>query len=301
MQLLFSSAGVIAGVSAPSVIKAGHPKIADRLRMDARLALLLAALSSASGASRRVSTVSELNNALGEESVDDITLNAGTYLLTATIGSSSCATADLTVCGIAKDLRLAAASGQEGQVLLDGQGARRILQVRTGGDVSLHGLHIRNGKAPLTPAGTQESGGAVILFGGRLAVSSCTLTACQAKYGGVFSTIVSAANSDVVLTVSGSVVSSSSASIAGGCFYISNSCLAPACTVSGSMVNVVVTDSLVTDCKIVLAPPSSPDYAEDVGEGHGQTHCTNRRAPSTRCTADLVHRVWLQARVAPSV
>jgi len=85
-----------------------------------------------------VSTVAELTAAVGNSAIDKILVAAGTYTFTADMCSGS---------AICIDRAVTIEAQVSGSVVLDGNGGRRVFEIKPGGTAGLVGLNITGGSA----------------------------------------------------------------------------------------------------------------------------------------------------------
>ena len=88
-----------------------------------------------------VSTVAELTAAVGNSAVDKILVAAGTYTFTADMCSGS---------AICIDRAVTIEAQVPGSVVLDGNGGRRVFEIKPGGTAGLVGLNITGGSASVS-------------------------------------------------------------------------------------------------------------------------------------------------------
>ena len=88
-----------------------------------------------------VSTVAELTAAVGNSAVDKILVAAGTYTFTADMCSGS---------AICIDRAVTIEAQVPGSVVLDGNGGRRVFEIKPGGTAGLVGLNITGGSADVS-------------------------------------------------------------------------------------------------------------------------------------------------------
>ena len=94
-----------------------------------------------------VSTVAELTAAVGNSAVDKILLAAGTYSLTSDMCTDTDVHGRTTGTAVCIDRALTIEAEVPGAVVLNAMGARRVLNIQSGGTAELIGLDITGGSA----------------------------------------------------------------------------------------------------------------------------------------------------------